>query len=96
MIAYLALVHAITDKLKGLPITQIPREKNTQANRLARLASSLESDLQGVRIEYLSEPSIRPSDEMDVDPIDIGPSWMDPITMYLTTRILPIKKNESR
>ena len=58
MVAYLALVHAITVKLKGISIIQIPREENIQADCLARLASSVESDLQGVRIEYLSELSI--------------------------------------
>ena len=96
MIAYLTLVHAITGKLKGMSITQIPREENTQADRLAQLASSIESNLQGVRIEYLSEPSVLQPEGMDVDPIDAGPSWMDPIMMYLTTGTLPTEKNESR
>ena len=41
MVAYLALVHAITRKLKGISVTQIPREENVQADRLARLASSV-------------------------------------------------------
>ena len=91
MIAYLALVHAIIVKLKGMSITQILREENTQADRLAHLASSLESDLQGVRIEYLSEPSVLQLERMDVDPIDVGPSWMDPIMMYLTTGTLDRK-----
>ena len=58
--------------------------------------SSLESDLQGVRIEYLSEPSVHPPEGMDVEPIDVGPSWMDSIMMYLTTGTLPTEKNESR
>ena len=33
---------------------------------------------------------------MDVDPVDAGPSWMDPIVAYLTTGALPAEKNESR
>ena len=54
MVAYLDLVREVASKLKGLSITQIPREENTQADRLARLALSSEIDLQGTRVEYLS------------------------------------------
>ena len=35
MVAYLTLVHSITGKLKGIFVTQIPREENAQANRLS-------------------------------------------------------------
>ena len=45
MIAYLALVQLVLSKLKGLSITQILREENAKANKLARLASSPEADL---------------------------------------------------
>ena len=96
MVAYLALVHSLTGKFKGIFVTQIPREDNVQADRLARLASSAEIDLQGVRVEYLSEPSVNKHQRMDVDPIDPGPSWMDPITTYLTIGSLTADKNESR
>ena len=96
MVAYLVLVHKITSKLKGLSITKISREENTRADRLARLASSLESDLQGVRIEYLSEPRVHQPEGMDVDPVNLGPSWMDPILMYVTVRTLPTERNKSK
>ena len=33
---------------------------------------------------------------MEVDLIDIGPSWMDLIQMYLTTGSLPIDKSDAR
>ena len=58
MVAYLALVREVMAKLKGLSITQIPREANTEADQLVRLASFLESDLQGIRVEFLPEPSV--------------------------------------
>ena len=45
MVAYLALVREVASKLQGLSITQILRKENAQADRLARLASSLETDL---------------------------------------------------
>ena len=74
MVAYLALVQEVTSKLKGLSITRIPREENRQADRLARIASSSESDLQGIKVEYLSEPSVSNLDGIEVNPVDIGPS----------------------
>ena len=47
MTAYLSLVQEITINLKGLSITQIPRKANTEADRLACLSSSSETDLVG-------------------------------------------------
>ena len=47
-------------------------------------------------MEYLSEPSVFNPDGMEVDSIDIGPSWMDPIQMYLTTGSLPTDKSNAR
>ena len=95
MAAYLSLVREITANLKGLSITQIPREANTEAYRLACLASSSETDLPGTRMEFLSEPSVPGLDHMDVDQIETRPSWMDPILAYQTTRSLPIEKVEA-
>ena len=76
MVAYLALVRGVASKFKGLFITQIPRGENVQSDRLARLASSLESDLSGIRVEYLSEPIVSNPDDIEVDSIDTRPSWM--------------------
>ena len=58
MIAYLSLVREITTNLKGLSITQIPRETNTEADWLARLASSSKTDLPSTRVEFLFKPSV--------------------------------------
>ena len=56
--AYLVHVRQLVGKLKGWSINQIPREKNFQSDRLAKLASSPEEDLKRTRIEYLPEPSV--------------------------------------
>ena len=82
-------------KLKGLSIIQIPREVNTEVDRLARLASSSEADLPSIRVEFLPEPSVPGPNHMDVDQIRTGPSWMDPILAYLTTGSLPVEKVEA-
>ena len=79
MVAYLTLVQEVTSRLKGLSVTQIPREEYTQVDRLAHLASSSESDLQEIRVKYLSEPSV---------------SSPDPILMYLTIGSLLAEKFE--
>ena len=45
MMAYLTLFRQVVEKLKGLSITQITREENVKADRLARLASSPMAEL---------------------------------------------------
>ena len=58
LISYLVLVRKAISKFKGFSITQIPRERNTKENQLAHLSFSIKSDLKGIRVEYLLEPSI--------------------------------------
>ena len=74
IIAYLALIRQILGKLKVLSIAQIPREKNAKADKLACLVSSLEADLQGIRVEYLLEPSIAHQEGIEADEVDLSPS----------------------
>ena len=47
-------------------------------------------------MEYLSEPSVSNPDDIEVNSIDIGPSWIDPIIGYLTMGSLLIEKFEAR
>ena len=91
-VAYLILVREVTGKLKGLSITHIPREENAQVDWLARPASSSKTDLQGTQVEYVSQPIVFNPDRIEVDSIDVEPSWMDPIQRYLTTGSLPTYK----
>ena len=84
MVPYLALVRRVVSKLNGLSVAQMPRGEKAQVDQLARQASSSELDLPGIRVEYLSEPNVSNRDDMEVDSIDIKPSWMDPIMGYLT------------
>ena len=72
--AYVALVRQVVKKLKGWSINQISREWNFEADRLARLASSLEDDLRGTRVEYLPEPSVTTRLGINVDEVTLGPS----------------------
>ena len=96
MVAYLTHVWEVISKLKGLSITQILLEKNKQADLLARLASSSEQDLLVIRVKYLAKLSMSSSNGIEEDLINIGPSWIDPILMYLTIGNLLTKKIEAR
>ena len=90
------MVRQVIGTLKGWLIAQILREENAKVDELARLSSSSEADLCGIRMEYLPESSIRPWRGMEVDEVNLGPSWMDPITTSLTTRELPFDKVKAR
>ena len=47
-------------------------------------------------MEYLPEPSVTTRFGMGVDEVIHGPSWMDPITAFLSTWELPIDEVEER
>ena len=96
MIAYLAFVRQVVGKLKGWSISHIPREKNFEVDRLARLASSIEEDLGGIRVEYFPEPSVTTRSRMDINEVTLGPSWLDSIMAFLSTWKLPADKVEAR
>ena len=52
MVFYLALRRKAISKLKSLSITQFLREKNAKADQLARVPSSIETELERMRVEY--------------------------------------------
>ncbi|KAL5568810.1 hypothetical protein UlMin_025385 [Ulmus minor] len=76
-------------------LEKIPRNENTNANALARLATGLEDSLlKTVPLEILDEPSI--DKHQQVDAISDKPTWMDPIIAYLRDGTLPQDKFEAR
>jgi len=77
-------------------IRHIPREENTDADALAKLASTDEAQALGlVLVETLMHPSI---DEPDcvVMQIDEENSWMTPIRDYLEKGELPKERKAAR
>ena len=60
MTAYLGYMQILLRRLKFYNISQIPREKNSKADALPRLATADPSLLPGnhLAIEHLSKPSI--------------------------------------
>ncbi|KAL5564424.1 hypothetical protein UlMin_027588 [Ulmus minor] len=85
----------IVNQFDTVTITQIPRNENTNADALARLATGLEDSLlKTVPLEILDEPSI--DKHQQVDAISDKPTWMDPIMAYLRDGTLPQDKFEAR
>ena len=76
-------------------IEVIPRSKNSNTDALAKLASTRDIDLlDAVFVEYLADPIIHP--QSGIMELTQGPSWMDPIVMYLKTGEQPVDKIEAR
>ncbi|KAL5546806.1 hypothetical protein UlMin_006493 [Ulmus minor] len=95
MASYLEKAKELLGQFDIVTITQIPRNENTNADALARLATGLEDSLlKTVPLEILDEPSI--DKHQQVDAISDKPTWMDPIIAYLRDGTLPQDKFEAR
>ena len=88
MIAYLGKIKTIIAKLRSFEVELIPRERNSKADALSKLASSTLIDLnRSVYVEVRHGRSIDAAAE--VQAITTEPSWMDPILAYKLRGELP-------
>ena len=93
--AYLAKVRGYLDQFKKYTIEQIPREQNTNADALAKLASTRDKDtLESILVKYLSKPSIAEEKIHMVNSPE--ESWFAPIVRYLNDGTLPLDKKDAR
>ena len=93
---YLGQVRCVQTKFESFDLSHIPRGENTHANSLATLATSLAQDLPRViLIEDLCTPTPIKRDLLQVYQIKLGPSWMDPILLFLERDILSKEKSEA-
>ena len=77
-------------------MSQIPRSRNAHANSLATLATSSAQSLPRViLVEDLCKPSEVGRNVVHVHQIRVGPSWMDPIMLFLKEDVLPESKFEA-
>ncbi|KAK3036213.1 hypothetical protein RJ639_030369 [Escallonia herrerae] len=84
MAQYLSLVKTSAVKFQNFTLRQIPRDQNTQADTLSRLASAEETDVRcPIYLEFLKDRSI--SSQTEVETIEQEPCWMDMIVTYLST-----------
>uniref|UniRef100_A0A2N9IMK3 Uncharacterized protein n=1 Tax=Fagus sylvatica TaxID=28930 RepID=A0A2N9IMK3_FAGSY len=91
MTKYLKLVREAIKWFDGVKLVQIPREQNTEADALAKLASSDETTDQYIEIQH--SPSHL---EEELSPINVSDSWMTPIINYLEDETLPTDPVEAR
>ena len=74
---------------------QIPRNRNTHVDSLAILAtSSLQSLPQVILVENQYSPIEAKREKVQIHQLRVGPSWMDPIVLFLKDDILPEEKGE--
>ena len=82
-------------KFEFFNLSHIPRSGNTHVDSLATLAISSAQDLPRViLIEDLCTPTLIKRDLLQVHQINLGPSWMDPILLFLERDILLEEKSE--
>ena len=81
---YLSLVKNIMRWFDEVILVQVPQEQNTEADTLAKLASSKEAINQQIKVQY--SPSHM---KEKMNPINVNDSWMTPITKYLEEGTLP-------
>ena len=94
---YLNQVRCIQTKLEFFDLSHILRSGNTHADSLATLATSLAQDLpRVVLVEDLCTPTPLHRDIPQIHQIKLGPSWMDPISLFLERDILPEEKSETK
>ena len=95
MILYLKKVRDLLKKFVLVQVRHIPREENSRADALAKLATTSQEDLSRLTpIKYLAKPSIDLCGE-EVAPIESKPSWMEPIWDYLIDERLPNDPKEA-
>uniref|UniRef100_A0A2N9FQ85 Uncharacterized protein n=1 Tax=Fagus sylvatica TaxID=28930 RepID=A0A2N9FQ85_FAGSY len=91
MTKYLKLVRNAIKWFDEVKLVQIPREQNTEADALAKLASSDEATDQYIEVQH--SPSHL---EEEISPINVSNSWMTPIVNYLEDETLPSDPVEAR
>ena len=74
-------------------LSQVPRSRNAHANSLATLETSSAQGLPRViLVEDLCKTSEVGRTVVHVHQVRVGPSWMDPIALFLKEDVLPKNK----
>ena len=96
MQAYLSQVRHLQSRFESFNLSHIPRSGNTHADSLAMFATSSARNLPRViLVEDLCKPTEVRREMVHVHQIRIGPSWMDPMVLFLKKDILPEEKSEA-
>ena len=91
---YLKLTSQLVSNFDNVRNSQVPREENFEANKVARLASS-NSDVGRPRL-YIEVQIIPSIEGLDVTYVQSKSSWMDPILAYIRDGKLLPNQSEAR
>ena len=93
---YLSQIRYLQLGFESFNLLHIPRSRNTHADSLAMLATSLTQSLPWIiLVEDLCKPIEVRKEAVHVHQIRVGPSWMDPVVLFLKEDILPEEKSEA-
>ena len=93
---YLNQVRYLQSGFEYFNLSQVPRSRNTHANSLATLVTSSTQSLPRVIfIKDLCNPTKVERNMIHVHQINVGPSWMAFIVLFLEEDILPEDKSEA-
>ena len=93
---YLNQVRRLQSGFESFNLSQIPRSRNTHADSLATLVTSLAQSLpQVIPVEDLCKPNEIGKNVVRVHQIRVSPNWMDSIVLFLKEDILPESKSEA-
>ena len=96
MQGYLSQVRHLQSRFESFRLLHVPRSGNTHVDSLATLATSSTQSLPRViLIEDLCKPTEVRGEVVYIHQVRVGPSWMDPIVLYLREDILSKDKLEA-
>ena len=99
LVAYLKKARLNLEPFSWYEICRIPRELNSEADALARLASGIDDEDAGnFPVEILSRPYVSRDDVGVIEETPPAPpvSWMTPLVNYLKRGILPEGQEEAK
>ena len=94
MMTYLSKAKDTLTQFDLYSIQKVPQDENSDADALARLASTKESESLGaIPVEYLPNPSITGGETVIIQAAD---TWITPIIKSLKNGALPNNQNKAR
>ena len=96
MQGYLSRVRHLQSRFESFNLLHVLRSGNTHVDSLATLATSSAQSLpQVILIEDLCQPTEVKGKVVCVHHVRVGPSWMDPIVLFLREDVLLEDKSEA-
>ena len=96
MQGYLSQVRHLQSMFESFNLLHIPRSGNTHADSLTMLATSSARSLpQVIFVKDLCKPTEVRREVVHFHQVRVGPSWMDPVVLFLKEDIPPEEKSEA-